>query len=122
MKKIIHREMMVGKPEAVRAMALKYACGNDEEGRKLAKDYLYLAAKGGDAKSLFNLGLLHEEGKGVRKSKCRAYMCYELASKKFSAAKTKRDKMERENLIPSKQIRIAKRMAEKCRKQIYEYR
>ena len=122
MKKIIHREMMVGKPEAARGMALKYAYGNDEEGRKLAGHYLYLAVKGGDVESLFNLGLWHEQGWYVRKSKCRAYMCYELASKKFSAAKTKRDKMERENLIPSKQIRIAKRMAEKCRKQIYEYR
>ena len=122
MKKIIHRERMIGKPEAVRAMGLKYAYGSDEEDRKLAKDLLYLAAKGGDVKSLFNLGLLHEEGKGVRMSKCRAYMCYELASKKCDAAKTKRDKMESENLIPPKQIRIAKRMAEKCRKQIYEYR
>lgn len=97
------------------------------EGKGVAKDYaesvkwLRIAAEKGIVVAQYNLGAMYENGSGVRKNKCRAYMLYSIAAAQGFKKGQKTRKKLAANMTP-RQIKIAKRIAEKCRKRHYRRR
>ena len=103
-----------------RMMGEAFLFGKDDSDN-LAMPWFMRGAKEGDAEALYLLGEDYREGNVNEQNNFCAYVCYDLAvTQGRGDAEKKRDEIEKANLMTPAQIRVAKRMAEKCRKQYYE--
>jgi len=74
---LLEKAIDQGDLRAAIAYANWYMFGpNSERDEKKAVDLLFIAAKGNFPEALFNLGVAHERGKGVRKDARAAYLFY----------------------------------------------
>lgn len=82
---LFQRAADLGHVEAQSSLAELYLDGKrgtEHQNIKMAVQWFSEAAKEGDAYSLYHLGVLYENGKGVLQNTAHAFCCYEKAAKK----------------------------------------
>ena len=78
-----------------------------------------LAAKQGEVVAQYNLGVMYDEGKGVKQDYVRAYMWFNLAaSKGYKNGSKNREKVTKK-MTPA-QIADAQKMVRDCEKKKYK--